>query len=70
MECFFQVFNSVLKPVATYVLDDVAFYEWDVVSHDEFCWLNLHRLVMIPSDLRVKTTHLGLGLLYLLLFLS
>jgi len=51
MNCFLNVFYSILVVVPAYVLDYVSFNERYIVSHNKFSRLNLHTLVVLTTYL-------------------
>jgi hypothetical protein len=45
---FYDITRPILSAVSTHVLDDVTFYERDVVLEDELCGLDWH-VVMLTT---------------------
>ena len=57
MNCFLDVFGSVLVVMSAHILDYVALREWDAVPHYEFGWLYLHFGVVVATHLLLHFCH-------------
>ena len=57
MNCFFDVFGSVLVVMSAHILDDVTLREWNAVLHYEFSWLYLHLGVVVATHLLLHFCH-------------